>query len=325
MKKLAALLVLPLCAFASTEEKIDRVLSCQPGGTLRVDVGFGSIQVVGEPSRTEVGVYVWRRTTRRSQSAEEEYLRTNPVEIVQDGNNVTVRAKTKSNFSWNWFGLWSNRNEANYMIKVPEHFLAQLNTSGGSIEVTLLDGSVKADTSGGSLKFTTIHGNLRGDTSGGSITVNECEGDINVDTSGGGIHVSGGKGTFKGDTSGGGISVKDFGGPISVDTSGGSISIENVRGRVVGSTSGGSVRGVFPEPLTDSVDLSTSGGSVTVKIAANAAFNLDAETSGGSVNTDLPVTVQGKVERSELHGTVNGGGPRLKLRSSGGSIHVQKL
>ena len=63
---------------------------------------------------------------------------------------------------------------------------------------------------------------------------------------------------------------------------------------------------------------------MTVKAPGNAVFDLDAETSGGGVTCDLPVTVQGKMEHDHLKGQVNGGGPLVVLRSSGGGIHVRK-
>jgi hypothetical protein len=62
-----------------------------------------------------------------------------------------------------------------------------------------------------------------------------------------------------------------------------------------------------------------------VKVPASAAFNLDAETSGGGVRCDLPVDAHGKPKSDEIKGAINGGGPLLKLESSGGGIHVQKL
>ena len=54
-------------------------------------------------------------------------------------------------------------------------------------------------------------------------------------------------------------------------------------------------------------------------------LNLDAETSAGSVSSDLPVTVSGIKDRGSLQGTINSGGPRLVLRSSGGGIRINKL
>jgi DUF4097 and DUF4098 domain-containing protein YvlB len=112
---------------------------------------------------------------------------------------------------------------------------------------------------------------------------------------------------------------------VSVDTTGGGITIENVRGKVVGDTSGGPINAVLPSPIPGDVTLSTSGGGVTVKVSGDAAFNLDAEASGGGVSCELPITTQGRKEHGKLKGVVNGGGPAVKLESSGGGIHVKKL
>jgi|SRR5271157_789616 len=107
--------------------------------------------------------------------------------------------------------------------------------------------------------------------------------------------------------------------------SGGGMTIENVNGKVKASTSGGPINAVLPSSVPGDVMLSTSGGGVTVKVPGNAVFDIDAETFGGGVRCDLPVTVQGKIENGRLKGAVNGGGPGVVLRSSGGPIHIKKL
>ena len=52
------------------------------------------------------------------------------------------------------------------------------------------------------------------------------------------------------------------------------------------------------------------------------ALEIDASSSGGAVDCDLPLTVRGKIGRDDIHGTLNGGGALLKLRSSGGGIEI---
>jgi len=327
MKLTLLLLTLTSCAaLAATEEQTNKTFQVQPGGKLVVDVDFGSIDVTTNANATDaVTVSVWRKVTRGSEAEEQKYLSENPVVFVQDGNTVTVRAHSKDKEKFHWFGGLKNRNEGKYTIQVPAQFNAQLNTSGGGIAASDVIGEVKADTSGGGLRFARLHGPLNGDTSGGGIHVTDCEGQIKIDTSGGGIEVTGGSGTLNGDTSGGSIIVKNFKGPASVDTSGGGITIENVAGKIKGDTSGGSIHAMLLSPLPGDVSLSTSGGGVTVQVPANAAFNLDAEAVGGGVSCDLPVTVQGKRERDELKGPVNGGGPVMHLETSGGGVHVEKL
>ena len=322
--KLTALLLLASCvACAATEENFNKTFQVASGGTLVVDVDFGSIDVSTNAAPAEIAVDVWRKITRKDKDGEEQFLRENPVQFLHEGNTLTVRCRTKEKNRW--FSGRGNRNEAKYTVRVPAQFNAKLNTSGGGILVSDLTGEVNADTSGGELRFARLHGPLNGDTSGGGIRVADCEGVIKVDTSGGGIEVMGGGGPLEGKTSGGGVTVKSFGGPVSVKTSGGGVTIENVNGKVIASTSGGPINAVLLSPVPGEVTLSTSGGGVTVKVPGNALFNIDAETSGGRVTCGLPVTVQGKIERGRLKGAVNGGGPAVVLRSSGGGIHIKKL
>jgi len=323
--KLASILLLSasLGALAATEEKLNRQFTVQPGGTVVVDVDFGSVEI-NTNATAQVSVEVWRKITRRSSTEEEEFIKKHPVEFTQDGNTVTVRSRNsdKSSRGWSWSG--KNRAEAKYTILVPAQFNARIKTSGGGIGVNDVEGNVKANTSGGGLRFARLRGELDGGTSGGGIKVTDCEGRQKIQTSGGGIEVTGGGGSLEGGTSGGSVSVKLFKGPASVDTSGGGITIEGIAGKVSGSTSGGSISAALLSPLPGEVSLSTSGGGVTVRVPADAAFDLDASTSGGGVSSDLPVTVVGKLASNNIKGPVNGGGKPVVLRSSGGSIRVKK-
>ena len=68
--------------------------------------------------------------------------------------------------------------------------------------------------------------------------------------------------------------------------------------------------------------VSSSGGSVRTEIDPGARVSIDAHASGGSVNSDVPVTIQGKIDNDSLRGEMNGGGPLLRLRSSGGGVRL---
>lgn len=324
MKSILTLLLLASCtAFAATEQQINTNFNVAPGGALVVDVGVGSITVTAN-DRNEVAVDVWRKATRRQKAKEEEYLQNNPVILEQRGNTVTVRC-THHERNRLFRNARGNRNQASYTIRVPSQFNARLDTAGGGIDVSDLTGEVQVNTSGGGLKLSRIQGPLDGNTSGGGIDVTECQGDIEINTSGGGINVVGGSGSLDGRTSGGPVTVRNFQGNTHVRTSGGGIRIEHVVGEISGRTSGGGVTAVFSDPIQQPIDLSTSGGGVTVRLPASAAFELDAQTSGGGASCELPVTVVGEMKPGHLKGAVNGGGPILRLRSSGGGIHVKKL
>ena len=142
-------------------------------------------------------------------------------------------------------------------------------------------------------------------TSGGSIDVRH----LNADT--------------RGRTSGGSITVEDVRGPLHMRTSGGGIRLERIDGSVQAVTSGGSVKA---EVRTNrGVSLATSGGSIALRLAANATGTLNAHTSGGRVESTVPLSSVEVASRNELRGAFNGGGEPIRLRTSGGSIHIAPL
>ena len=315
------LLATAFVVHAETEDHHNRRFNIQPGGSLVVEVDFGSIEVATN-AMNEVEVDVVRKVTRSSKDEEEAFLTERPVTVTQEGTTIVVRSRAESRRTEPSRG--NQRTEGRYRITVPSHFNAQLKTQGGAISVEDLTGEVDVATSGGALKFTRLHGSLDGKTSGGPIQVTECEGQQQVKTTGGSIGLTGGTGSFDGKTSGGPVKVKDFRGPIQVKSSGGPITIENAEGKVDGKTSGGPITASFATPIAEEVTLATSGGAVTLRVPEKSAFDLDATSSGGSVRSELPVDAPGKPVPHRLKGPVNGGGKPVVLHTSGGSIRVEK-
>ncbi len=312
-----------MAASATTEENIHETRAAKPGGTLVVDVDFGSIDVApGESDNVVIDAH--RKISASSKEKEQEYFQKVPITITTEGDKVIVRAVQKhESFGtqvWNLLGKHS-RTEARYTIRVPANFGTDLDTSGGNISVSRLTGNLKADTSGGDLNFAQIRGDIHADTSGGDIIAKDCEGTTNLDTSGGRIEVTGGRGKLNVDTSGGNVTVLNRVGDTKVESSGGKLRLGNISGKLNAETSGGSVSAILPSPLAGDVRLETSGGSITVVTPANAALTIDAETSAGSVRSDLPIANM-KRDDDSLQGTINGGGTKLVLRSSAGSINI---
>jgi DUF4097 and DUF4098 domain-containing protein YvlB len=318
------LLVGSAVALASSEDQVNQRFTVEPGGKVTVDVEFGSVDVKTSNDPVVI-VDAWRKISRKSKADEEAYLRDHPIEVTQDGANVTVRArgKVEGRTTRSFFGR-GNQNEARYTLTIPAKFNVQLKTSGGPITVSDLTGETRANTSGGALRFEHLHGPIDANTSGGAIHVTASEGPMKVHTSGGGIDIIGGSGSVEAGTSGGPIKVKDFTGPIHVNTSGGGISVEDVTGELHGSTSGGSIHASLGAPLGETTRLTTSGGGITVNLPKDSAFDLDAATSAGSVHSEFAVDSSGKPNRSHLKGPVNGGGKSVYLRTSAGSIEVKQ-
>lgn len=147
--------------------------------------------------------------------------------------------------------------------------------------------------------------------------------DLELHTSGGSIDIEDLLGDVDARTSGGSVNVGNITGRVDLHTSGGSIKTEAIVGPLDAHTSGGSIRATFAAQLTEDAELNTSGGSITAYLKSDVAVDLDASTSGGRVKTDFDVN--GRIKKQSIRGEINGGGPRLKLHTSGGSVSVRSL
>lgn len=301
---LALLLAIPV--YGGAEKEIRRSFDVSPGGTLHLDTDRGSIEVSSHAgSRVDVLVTIDPRTRDEHDAAK--ILDRIDVDFNQNGPDVEIEARfgrDRGHGLFDWFGS-SSRMKVKWRVVVPEQYDLDLRTSGGSIEVHDLEGNVGARTSGGSLSFGHIQGTVNGRTSGGSIKIEETAGNVEVSTSGGSIRIDRARGD------------------VHARTSGGSIKVDEVFGAIDAVTSGGSITASLSSQPKGDCRLSTSGGSVVVYLDPSISVDLDARSSGGGVRAEIPVTIQGEMARSRLTGQVNGGGPSLVLRTSGGGISIR--
>lgn len=274
--------------YGNIKDRMTKTFPVDPGGTLTLESDTGSIAVQGadiDSVDVEILFEVKTADENRAQKILEDY----DIQFSHRGDDVSIEAKYKKegiNKFWNTIG---QHLRVKFIIAVPSEYNVDLNTKGGSISVENLHGRVLSKTSGGSLKFDKIEGSVSGKTSGGSISIGEVVGSSNI------------------------------------HTSGGSITVEEVLGTIKAHTSGGSVKATISRQPDSDCRLTTSGGSITVYLSESLGFILNAETSGGRINTDFPVSLKGKVNKRSLRGEMNGGGPELYLRTSGGSIYLKNL
>ena len=311
---LALAFALATTAHAATDT-IRRGFNVADGGTLRLDAGVGSIKIVA--GGTGVAFEVIRKARGLN---DDEELREHRISFRQEGNDVVV----ESDFDHSW-DRWFSSYDVQWNIRVPAHYNVEVQTSGGSIDLADLGGTVEAHTSGGWIKTGHLAGPAKLNTSGGSITVGGSRTNVVAKTSGGSITIGETTGPVEAKTSGGSITIARADGDVVARTSGGSIRIEDTTGAVNASTSGGSIHAKLSRQPRNDSRLSTSGGGMTVTLANGIAVDLDAHASGGNVDSDVPVTVMGKQDDDSIRGAINGGGPKLVLRTSGGGIRVKPL
>jgi len=73
------------------------------------------------------------------------------------------------------------------------------------------------------------------------------------------------------------------------------------------------------EPLS----FSTVNGGIRVTLPAGLDAEVRAETVNGVIESEFPVTVQGRVSKRRLHGTIGRGGPQIELETVNGSVALR--
>jgi len=305
--KILSIALLSLAASVAEAADISKSFDVSPGGTLDIDSDVGSIEVMpGASDKVTIEVDVSGRDADKL-----------IVDFDQSSDGVRVKARLEDR-GHKYKGYSVN---AKFRAKVPPKYNLVLDTSGGSIDVGDLDGEVRADTAGGSIIVGRVTGPVKADTAGGGIEVEASREEVNADTAGGSIRLGEMGGRVRADTAGGSIRIETSTGPVRASTAGGGITIRAASGAVDASTSGGSVDVTFVGQPDDDSELSTSGGSVTATLVEGLRFDIHAR-AGSRVRSDFALD-DAKVEEDRLQGKLNGGGPRLRLSSSG-PVRIEK-
>ena len=318
-----AVFALAAAARADVEDKITKSFTVSPGGQLLVEVDRGNIEI-----KTTDGGSVAIEVSRKaggSESKATQTLKDHVVTTTQEENKIGVRAEYKGSRTSGWFGR-SPQLTVNYQISVPRQFDVNLKTAGGNIKVAELTGKTQVHTSGGNLMLEKIQGPVSGHTSGGNISAVGCQGPVDLKTSGGNLKLNEIEGDVTAITSGGSILAEQITGKTIVKTSGGNVKVAGLNGSVEAKTSGGHIAAEVLGQPESACSFDTSGGNINITLAGEVAVDVDARTSGGRVSTDFPVVtvVQGEQKKNELRGKINGGGPLLTARTSGGNVRLEK-
>lgn len=310
--------LLPLSVSAATVEgSFERTLKVNGPVDLDVRTGSGSITVATGPTevvtvRARIRSWDWFGLTGRRSEARVREIEQNPP-IEQQGNVIRIGRVDMSDLF--------RHISISYELIVPAETTLGARSGSGALSIDGVKRSVRASTGSGSVRIGAIGGGLDASTGSGTITVEAANGEVRASTGSGRIRARGIAGSVTAKAGSGSIEIVQTGpGDVEMSSGSGQLSASGVRGAVRAHASSGSVH-VDGEPR-GTWNVSSSSGSITVRVPRDAAFDLDARTGSGRIDSDQPVTMTGAIGRRTLAGKVRGGGPRLELRTSSGSIHV---
>jgi hypothetical protein len=220
-------------------------------------------------------------------------------------------------------------------------------TAGGDVSLGKMGSDVRCVSGGGRIHADTIRGEAFFETAGGDITVQQVDGPVRCSTAAGAVHIVQAGDLVIADTAGGPIEVgyakgtvtaKNSGGPIRVgsatgatcESAGGPIRLTSVGGSLKASTAVGSIIARFQtQPAADSF-LSTGHGDITVWIPSNLKVTVRAQNASyGSprriVSEFSSINVKSAGTATLAEGSLNGGGPLVRIAGTGGMIYIRQV
>lgn len=126
------------------------------------------------------------------------------------------------------------------------------------------------------------------------------------------------------ETQNGSITAKGVDGPLEAESNNGSIKAYDVRGAVQAETNNGSIKAeIDGTDLGDDMRIKTTNGSIELRLESGVAASIRARTRNGSVSSDFEGGIQDRRKRT-LDLDLGGGGPRVEIESSNGSIRIRE-
>lgn len=289
----ALLLALPahdlLAQAGQAGRDLDWTGRVRDGATVRVLTFNGDVTVTGGPGDAVV-------VQGRARGTAEQRERVT-FEVLEHADGVTICARTEwqrcteSGVESESRGGGRNRSAGSAHLTVQLPRGAELNASSGNGDVRVTDAgrAVRASTGNGEVEVRGAGGAVRASTGNGAVTVSDARGGVNASSGNGRITVGTSEGPVKASTGNGAIDVR----------------MASLRG-------------------TEDMEFSSGNGRITVRLPADFEGRLDLGTGHGDAYSDFPVTVQGRLQRTRLQGTVGSGGPTVRLRSGNGDVEVRK-
>jgi DUF4097 and DUF4098 domain-containing protein YvlB len=152
------------------------------------------------------------------------------------------------------------------------------------------------------------------------------EGRVNLRTGDGSIRLNGLKGGMELESSDGSQEIEGVDGNLRAHAGDGHIRAAGRFDLLDLSTGDGHIEAkVWPgSAVVSGWNLRAGDGSVELNLPENFAADVDLHTGDGHISLDLPLTVEGRLGRSNIHGKLNGGGNLLTVHTGDGSIRLQK-
>jgi len=292
---------------------LERSFTVGAGGTLVIDVRDADVTVTtgggGDASVTVLA-------GGRDQDWVKQVFERMRFEAALSGNTLTIRSHDPEIRGDEW--RQHRGVSVEVRVAIPSRFDVQVATADGDVSLADVDGAVQVRTSDGDVEVGNVTGAARIATSDGDVHVGDVSGGAEIRTSDGDIDIGAVSGpaialqTSDGDVDARSLTADE----ITVRAQDGDVTLQRVAGTLDAGTGDGDLSVHFAKAAPATI----SAGDGDVYLTADGAFGWNLDLSGGDITVPSGMVVQGRIGERSAQGTINGGGPVLKVRSGDGSV-----
>ncbi|HUJ20371.1 MAG TPA: hypothetical protein VLX58_02565 [Bryobacteraceae bacterium] len=157
-------------------------------------------------------------------------------------------------------------------------------TAGGDVLLGKMGGDVRCTSGGGTIRADVIHGQAQFETGGGDIVVQQVDGSVRCSTAAGGIRITQAGDIVIADTVGGPIEVGYAKGMVTAKNSGGPIKVDSSPGATCESAGGA----IHLTSVGGSLKASTAVGSIIARFQSQPVADSFLSTGSGDITLWIP-------------------------------------
>ena len=274
-------------ALSAQDRTFEDTVTVEPGGSLSLETKRGSVRLTSW-DRPLVEIRA-RIEPRRGLGVDADYARRavegTTIEVEAGGRSVRIRSNYDGVPRHRLFGGSRDVPRVHYEIRAPRQLDLDLDIDRSDTMVQGFEGRLEFDLDRSDLDASDLSGTISIDLARAKLEARALSGDLTLDLDRGQRVV-----------------VDGFTGSLRLDIDRTTVTLRDVR-------------------IDDDSDVEIDRGDLDVELAPTQALTIEASlTRRADFSSDLPVTMQ-RTEH-DFHGTINGGGPVLRIEADRSEIRL---
>jgi DUF4097 and DUF4098 domain-containing protein YvlB len=164
-------------------------------------------------------------------------------------------------------------------------------------------------------------------TGDGSVKASNIVGAVDLRSGDGSLTVDALKGAIKLHTGDGAIEASDLDGKCDATSGDGRLRLAGRFDALTAHTGDGNidVQAAHASKMDSDWKITSGDGGIDVAVPSDLPANIEASSGDGRITSDIPITMDGVMSKSKIHGKMNGGGATLTIHTGDGSIHLKQV